>query len=376
MDANLLYSVKPDATVLSPDRRTVLSFDREGRLFSYWRDGLTYRRDLASRVYVRGGEHRWWVRLSEADARQVLAEAYAVAEAVRRHAPAPLLRRLEQEILRWTPERLAAEAGRFAAAYPWPPSILPPDRYLSTVLQVTFGCSWNRCTFCALYRDRAFRTRSIEDFTAHAEAVRRLLGRQWRHRQGLFLGDGNALALSLERLTPLIRIARRLFPGQELYGFVDLYSGQRGEPEKWRALARWGLRRVYIGMETGSDELLTVLNKPGSARELVDFVGVLKGAGLAVGLIIMVGAGGRPYAQRHAEATLAALAAMPLGRDDLVYLSPFLEQPDSPYPALRQQLGLEPLAEDEIERELTALTQQIRRLGVRVGRYDLRAFVY
>lgn len=384
MTTSKLYALRADSTVISPDRTRVVTFDREGRLFSYFRQGLTYRRDLASRLYVRGQAAgapaiRWWQPVPPDEARAVMAEAYALAGEARPTGAgtAPeLRRRLDDEILRWTPDRLAGQWDAYREAYPHPPSILPPDRYLSTVLQATFGCTWNRCTFCALYRDRRFHARDAADFEDHARRVRRLLGRQWPHRQGLFLGDGNALALSLERLEPLVQVARRVFPGQDLYGFVDLYTGQRAEPAKWSTLARLGLRRVYIGMETGDDELLRLLNKPGSAAELAEFVGVLKEAGLAVGLILMVGAGGRDYAERHARATVAALASMPLDARDLIYLSPFIEQPTSPYPEIRRRLGLEPMTEDEIEHDLEALMAAIRDLGLRAGRYDLRAFVY
>lgn len=381
MTATLLVALRPDGTVISPDRDRVVTFDREGRLFTYFRRGLTYRRDLASRLYVRGKapgspDIRWWRPVAGDEARSVVEEAYGLAAQARSGAADELARRLDDEILRWTWDDLARQAEAYRAAYPYPPSILPPDRYLSIVLQATFGCTWNRCTFCALYRDRPFRARDAAEFEEHAWAVRALLGRQWPYRQGLFLGDGNALALSLERLEPLVRAAHRVFPGQDLYGFVDLYTGQKSEASKWPTLARQGLRRVYIGMETGDDELLALLNKPGSAAELAEFVALLKRSGLSVGLILMVGAGGRQYARRHIQASLAALTAMPLDRDDLVYLSPFIEEPASPYPELRRRLGLEPMTEEEIERDLAALMAAVRDLGLRASRYDLRAFVY
>lgn len=381
MSATLLYNVRPDTTVISPDRNHVVTFDREGRLFSYFRQGLTYRLDLAGRLHVQGqaagsGLIPWWQQVPAAAAQAVISEAYELAATARSGAPAALGLRLDEEILRWSPDHLAAQAAAYQAAYQYPPSILPPDRYLSTVLQATFGCTWNRCTFCALYRDRGFHVRDVTDFADHAYKVRQLLGKQWQYRRGLFLADGNALAISLERLVPLIEVARCLFPGQELYGFVDLYTGQRSDPDKWQTLAHLGLRRVYIGMETGDDELLALLDKPGSATELVEFVGTLKQAGLSVGLILLVGAGGREFAARHADASKAALAAMPLDKDDLIYLSPFIEQASSPYPELRRRLGLTPLSEAEIEEELAQLTTGIRELGLRVSRYDLRAFLY
>src|SRR5690606_17833742 len=170
--------------------------------------------------------------------------------------------------------------------------------------------------------------------------------------------------------------AQETFPGHEFYGFIDVYSGQRGEREKWAALARLDFRRVYIGMETGLDELLALLNKPGSRRELADFVALLKAGGLSVGLIVMVGAGGRPYAQRHAQATVEALAGMDLDREDIIYVSPFLEQPNTEYPQLRREHGLTPMTPEETEAALQSLTRQIRALGLRTARYDLRSFIY
>lgn len=374
----LLYSVGRESTVISPDRRRVITFDRAGRLFSYYRHGRTYRRDLAGGLHVRTGNGavRHWQPLTPEDGEALLNEVHTLTRQVRQQAPARLQQRLDQEVLPWTPAALRAEARRYQAAYQWPPSILPPDCYMSIVLQASTGCSWNKCAFCGLYRDRPFQVRTPEQFAQHAERVRELLGAAWRYRRGIFLADGNALSLSLDRLEPLVHIARQTFPDHQFYGFIDVYSGQRGEPEKWAALARLGFRRVYIGMETGLDELLALLNKPGSRRELASFVAMLKAGGLAVGLIVMVGAGGRPYARRHAQATVEALAAMDLGRDDIIYVSPFLEQPNTEYPQLRRQHQLTPLTPAETEAELQSLTRQIRALGLRTARYDLRSFIY
>lgn len=374
----LLFSVGRESTVISPDRQRVITFDRAGRLFSYYRRGRTYRRDLAGGLHVRveNGAVRHWQPLTPEEGHALLDEVDHLTRQVRRQAPDPLRRRLDQEVLPWTPAALKAEAARYLDAYHWPPSILPPDCYMSIVLQASTGCSWNKCAFCGLYRDRPFQVRTPEEFALHAERVRELMGPAWRYRRGIFLADGNALSLSMDRLAPLVEIARHTFPDQEFFGFIDVYSGQRGEPEKWAALARSGFRRVYIGMETGLDELLALLNKPGSRRELAGFVSLLKASGLSVGLIVMVGAGGRPYARRHAQATVEALAAMDLDGDDIIYVSPFLEQPNTEYPQLRREHHLTPMTPEETEAALQSLTRQIRALGLRTARYDLRSFIY
>lgn len=384
----LLYAVKNESTVISPDRQRVLTFDREGRLFSYFRHGRTYRRDLSSHLHLRtgGGTVRHWAALDPAASDELLAEAYAVAREAGAGAPADLRKRLDEEIARWDLPALLAQAEKYAKTYTWPPSILPPDCYLSIVLQASTGCSWNKCTFCALYRDRPFQVRTPEEFRRHTAQVADLFGRARQSRKGVFLADGNALSMSLERLAPLAEIASDYFPDEKLYGFIDLYSGQRGEEAKWQALARLGFHRVYIGMETGDDELLSLLNKPGSRAELAEFVTTLKASGLAVGLIVMVGAGGRQWARRHADATVAAMAdlahpepgsgRLALDGDDYIFLSPFLEQAGTEYPQQREQYAWLPLTETETEAELQHLARRLRQLGLRTTRYDLRAFLY
>lgn len=372
----LLTTAKHGFTTLSPDRNTVVSFDREGRLYTYFSSGTTYRRTLASTVEVRyrdGSRQR--ERLSPEEAKALFAEAYAVAARCYDAAPCEVRARLSDEILPWTPERLLAQGEEFARIYK-PITILPPDQYLSIVLQATEGCTWNRCTFCSFYQDRPFRAKSPDEFSAHVAAVQAFFGKGAWMRKGIFLADGNALALSPSRLEPLFAIVRQAFPDQPIYSFIDLYTGERKSVDDWRRLVELGLRRVYIGMETGDDRLLAFLNKPGSQDELVQFVEDLKRAGVGVGLIVMVGVGGKEWMEAHADATIDAIARMSLGAGDLVYLSPFIEQRGSLYIQRRQEASLTPLSEEEIEAELGRLAQTIRSLGFKAARYDIREFMY
>jgi len=377
----LLAQVSGTATVFGRDPEWVLSFDREGRLLTLVQGQELFKRALDSRVLRRrhreGRDGRRWELLGDCERREVFAVARELAglTAEAPDAPDTLRERLETEVLPWTADRLLAEEGRFLAAYR-PIAILPPDRYLAVVLQATEGCSWNRCTFCSFYQGRPFGLASPEDFQRHAAAVRGLLGRDLARRRSIFLADGNALAVGNRRLLPLLAIARESFPGQEITGFVDVYSGSRHEPTDWRELAAQGLTQVYIGMETGCDSLLRWVDKPGSRDELTAFVQELKEAGLAVSLILMIGMGGGAWRERHREESLATLAGLPLDRRDLLYLSPFVEEPASAYVARRIVEGWEPLTAEEIESETAVWTADLRARGLRVGRYDIREFVY
>jgi radical SAM superfamily enzyme YgiQ (UPF0313 family) len=393
-----LVSQQAGATTLSRNRREVVTFDLEGRPQSWMSEGRTYKRSLASEVFGRrtvdGVRRRWRVDAASAvDHFRFTAEVAAAARAglaagTLRRAERARLRPLEEgaaralsarleRILDWTPERLLDERSRFLAAYR-PVSILPPDQYGSVVVQATYGCSWNRCTFCTFYQDRPFQVREPADFAEHVEAVRSLLGRAVDARHGVFFGDGNALVLANRRLEPLLRIVRSAFPGRPVSSFVDVFGGERKSAGAWRELAAQGLSRVAVGLETGSDALLRYLNKPGGADEAAAFIATLKQAGLAVSVIVMVGAGGARFAEAHERDTEALLARLPLGAGDHVYLSPFVVQPGSSYATRSEADGLRPLSAGERSEQYGRLRAAARRHlpEARVALYSIDEFVY
>ncbi|MDZ7802218.1 MAG: radical SAM protein [Trueperaceae bacterium] len=384
-----LAAVHPAATTLSPTRDTVVAFDLEGRPSSWLTGGDTFKRSLASDVYgrrtVHGTRRRWRVAPDRAHA--LFERALEVATEARRALAggerltdpaheAELTSRLER-IAAWTPGVLQDERHRFARAYA-PLSILPPDQYGAVVLQATFGCSWNRCTYCTFYQGRPFQVRPLDAFDAHVAEVRALLGRAAAGRAGVFLADGNALVLSNDRLRPLFEAATATFPDRPVAGFVDVFSGERKPREAWRELRELGLRRVAIGVETGHDPLLAYVNKPGSAADAADFVHLLKEAGLEVAVILMVGVGGRRYAEGHARDSARLLARLPLGTGDIVYLSPFVRHEDAPYAQRAEADGLEDLSDAERQAQEHTLRQAAREAvpAARVARYHIDEFVY
>lgn len=384
-----LVALHPTHTTLSPTRSLVIAYDLDGRVSSWFDDGDTFKRSLASAVFgrrsVHGTRRRWRVAEAEAvarfeQAREVAATAAvavgsgdSIVAAERREALAARLERITS----WTSDRLAGEAARFGAAYA-PISILPPDQYGAVVLQATFGCSWNRCTYCTFYQDRPFQVRQPEAFEPHVAAVRELLGQSAAARRSVFLADGNALVLSNERLHPLLDAARAAFPGRPFAGFVDVFGGERKSAGAWRELREAGLEQVAIGVETGHDPLLAYLNKPGSADEAAAFVHTLKAAGLRVSVILMVGVGGRRFAAGHVRDSAALLERLPLGRGDLVYLSPFVRHDDSAYAARAAADGLDDLDDAERDAQEQALRRAARTAvpAATVARYHIDEFIY
>lgn len=374
-------TIRPQAiNLLAGSEEPSYSFDRRGRLLGAFVAGCNYRRGLDNRVLAKwrepGGERqrRW---LSDEEARRFLTSAYDLARRTAAAGKAPGL----AAIAAWDWPALEADAWRFRQIYR-PVSILPPDQYLALVLQATEGCSYNRCTFCDFYRDRGFRIKSAGELQAHIEAVRDFFGPALALRKSLFLADANALVAPMPRLREWLDVIAetQIMPPAGIYSFIDAFDAGRKSVDEWRELADRGLRRAYIGLESGDDALLRFLRKPGCAADAIEAVSRLKAAGVAASVIVMAGIGGDRYAEAHVAGTTAVLNAMPLGRGDLVYFSPFVDRTGSEYGRLASAAGIQPLTAAETERQEAALRAAYRPAQAshppQLARYDIREFIY
>jgi len=388
-------SLRHESLTVGLGGRTVAACDRAGRLYSFWRDGHTYRRGLSGRVlhkwHDEAGRHR--EALDEAAADAVVDEAAAVFDHVHdavkssacRWTPEPEhMRRIEvwAAILmgaRFTAAAARADAVRFARVYA-PIGIVPPDQYLALVVQATRGCSFSSCTFCDLYHE-PFHVKSAFEFDEHLEAVRTYLGTSMRlRRRSIFLGAANALAVPIGRLYNLFDVLERRLDAKRrgVFAFVDGFTGRLKTAGDYRALAARGLRRVYVGLESGHDPLLAFVEKPGSSGDAIETVRAIKTAGLQVGVIVMVGLGGERFGEGHVADTIAAVNAMGLGAGDLLYFSDLVEIPGTTYPQLAAAEAIRPLTPAERRAQREAIRAGLRFAGAppKIATYDIREFVY
>lgn len=396
-------TIKDDAVgaTVRGDGEAVFTFDRAGRLFAAWLGGRFYRRALSGRIVEKHTVRQDGVRIAlrrtldvrEGDAlidraagsARMTAEAVAAGTAeVLWSAAGPASRpealRLAGAAAAFDHVRARADARRFAEIYR-PVGILPPDQYLALVLQVTEGCRWNRCTFCAFYRDEAFRVKPLGELASHIQQVRAYLGEGLSMRRGLFLGEANALCLPTAELLPRLELVRRWFhpdggPPREMYAFLDVFTGRRKSAAELAALRAHGLRRVYVGVDSGDDALLRWLNKPQRARHIIETVAALKAAGLGVGVILMAGVGGDRFAAAHVDGSRHLLAALPLDAGDVVYLSAFVQHPHSDYERAAREAGIRALTPADVQRQLRALSARPVGPGPRLARYDIGSFIY
>ncbi len=183
----------------------------------------------------------------------------------------------------------------------------PPSEASSLLLQVTVGCSHNRCTFCAMYQGKRFRVKPFERVAADlAEAA--AIGPRFDR---VFLCDGDALILSPRRLGRILTAIRTTLPWVTRVGvYGDARSILRKSLADLQALRDLGLGIVYHGLESGDDPTLRALCKGSTAAEAAEAGRRVRAAGLAYSAIVLLGAGGTVRSAEHIAATAELLNAI------------------------------------------------------------------
>lgn len=185
--------------------------------------------------------------------------------------------------------------------------IRPPSEARSYILQVTYGCSHNRCTFCDTYLDKPFRVRPVEEVFEDIALAGHLLP----HTRRVFLADGDALALSTRRLIPILDALTSAFPRLErVSSYANTRDLLRKSASDLELLRRKKLEIVYVGLESGSDEVLRRVRKGATADQMVEGVRRARAAGMRASIIAILGLGGPELSSEHAEATGRAVSQM------------------------------------------------------------------
>jgi len=167
----------------------------------------------------------------------------------------------------------------------------PPSEASSLIIQATIGCPHNKCTFCAMYKDKAFRIRSVEEIKTDLRLAQAQYGSTV---DSVFFADGNTILMRTEQLEDIFCYTQQLFPANKritLYGstqFINLKS--EGEFER---LKKAGLSRIHGGSESGDDITLTRIAKGADAAAVITAGKKVRAAGIELSEYIMIGIGGR-----------------------------------------------------------------------------------
>ena len=183
----------------------------------------------------------------------------------------------------------------------------PPSEAGSLILQVTVGCSYNRCTFCGAYQGKIFRVKSFEEVKEDIDEANAYESRIQR----VFLADGNALTIPQK---DLIRILNYLKAKLRKLERVGIYANARDilqkEVEELKALKGAGLGIIYLGLESGNREVLKRIKKNATVDQLIRAGRRVKESGILLSVTVILGIGGIEGSQAHAEDTGKVLSEM------------------------------------------------------------------
>jgi radical SAM superfamily enzyme YgiQ (UPF0313 family) len=185
--------------------------------------------------------------------------------------------------------------------------IRPPPEAFSILLQVTLGCSHNKCTFCGTYKDKRF---AIKDDRVILGDIL-FASKHMKNQDRVFLMDGDALIIPRERLVWILDQIREHLPWVKGVGsYANTKSISLKSSQQLDDLRRRGLDRIYLGVETGDDELRKKVRKGFTARQCADMGKKIKQAGMRLTVMVLLGIAGKEKSLDHARATGEVLSAM------------------------------------------------------------------
>ncbi len=202
------------------------------------------------------------------------------------------------------------------------------------IFQVARGCPHNTCRFCAMYKGVRYRVRPEGEVLAEMAAE----GARQPDVRRIFLADGDVMALPYKRLRAMLEALNRAFP---LLSRVNLYANgssiQAKSDAELEDLRRLKLSTLYVGLETGDDDLLRALDKRETAAGMTTAVQRAQSAGLRCSVMVLLGLGGSEGSERHADRTAVVLNRM---QPRLLSALRFVDVPGTAMPA-----GFKPVSE-------------------------------
>jgi radical SAM superfamily enzyme YgiQ (UPF0313 family) len=167
--------------------------------------------------------------------------------------------------------------------------IRPPSEAHSLLLQISLGCSHNKCTFCGTYKEKRFRIKELNEIE---EDILEAAG--YGRFERVFLCDGDALIIPQKKLVPILESINANIRGLKRIGtYGNAKSILRKTPEELKQLRKLGIKIVYLGVETGNEFLLNKINKGVDYKQMVEAGRRVKEAGIKLSVTVLLGIGGK-----------------------------------------------------------------------------------
>lgn len=273
--------------------------------------------------------------------------------------------------------------------------IRPPSEAASLLIRVTRNCPWNKCAFCHTYRGTTFELRSVDDVKNDIQAMKDIaddvmgLSRQWGEDgainknilrrmynsgdyndfiysvavwlyfggENVFLQDGNSLILKTADLLSILEFLKEKFPKiKRITSYCRSHTAARKTVDEFSQLKHAGLSRIHIGMESGSDDVLSLIHKGVTAADHIKAGRTIKEAGIELSEYVMPGLGGTTLTREHALETAKVINAI---HPDFVRLRTLHVVPGTGLDELMKKGEFERLRDDEILEEIKLFIENL-----------------
>jgi len=184
----------------------------------------------------------------------------------------------------------------------------PPSEANSYILQATVGCSWNACTYCAMYRDKLFRVRELPEILDDVRSAAATFGDRV---EKVFVADGDAVAMDLDHWEPILRACREAFPRlRRVSAYATAMNLVQKTTDELGRLRELGLKLLYIGPESGDETTLKRIAKGAGFDDHVAAARQADAAKIKLSAIFLLGAGGVERSAEHASASARLASEM------------------------------------------------------------------
>lgn len=177
------------------------------------------------------------------------------------------------------------------------PVFRPPAEANSVIIQVSLGCSFNKCSFCSMYETKKFKVRELDDIYNDIRSMS-----AYSDTRRVFLADGDALACDTDFLVNILDYLKECFPKlQRVSSYASPYNLLEKSIDDLKTLRKHGLSLVYYGMESGNHELLKYINKPMHPAKIIEGLDKASNANIKTSVTVILGLGGKNLTTQHIE---------------------------------------------------------------------------